>query len=133
MPACRSVRFNPHRRCNGMTIYKPMTPLSHLPRRRWRWIQCTGGPDGMSSAMPAHVLNINMEEPVKRKRRRLRKYGPCPDPYAIKKARGLPKGYRKELQVLAPLSLYRIRHNIPNSNMSNRSLNSFHTNRYQYQ
>ncbi|RWW41577.1 hypothetical protein BHE74_00052932 [Ensete ventricosum] len=80
MPACRSVRFNPHRRCNGMTIYKPMTPLSHLPRRRWRWIQCTGGPDGMSSAMPAHVLNINMEEPVKRKRRRLRKYGPCPDP-----------------------------------------------------
>ncbi|RRT36053.1 hypothetical protein BHM03_00055095 [Ensete ventricosum] len=28
---------------------------------------------------------------------------------AIKKARGLPKGYRKELQVLAPLSLYRLR------------------------
>ncbi|XP_064971191.1 AT-hook motif nuclear-localized protein 10-like [Musa acuminata AAA Group] len=95
-----------------------------------------GGPDGMSSAMPVHVLNINIEEPVKRKRRRPRKYGPdgsmalalTPVPTAapllprsggfshsteatntvtlvsadtIKKARGLPKGFGKKLQMLA--------------------------------
>lgn len=66
---------------DGMTIYESMTSTS-LPSPSYQGGGGGGGgfsagrPDGMSSEMPAHVLNVNMEEPVKRKRRRPRKDGP---------------------------------------------------------
>ncbi|KAF8409879.1 hypothetical protein HHK36_002397 [Tetracentron sinense] len=106
---------------DGTAVYKPVTTSSPT----FQVGGGAGGGDGSAGAIVQHSLNMNMGEPMKRKRGRPRKYGPdgtmalalTPAPPAIqsggfspssaaspsssKKARGRPPGSGKKQQMAA--------------------------------
>nr|DAD46490.1 TPA_asm: hypothetical protein HUJ06_016427 [Nelumbo nucifera] len=114
---------------DGTAVYKPVT--GGTPAYQTSGGASTaggpGGGDGSSSAVMQHGLNMNMGEPIKRKRGRPRKYGPdgtmslaltpatpavppsggfspsavSPSSSSMKKARGRPPGSGKKQQMAA--------------------------------